>query len=332
MRRKSKSKAELGSFSASAIDLFASALGAFIIITVVLFPYFPNLSPDPLKIIIEQLRKDKKGLEDQVADLSDQNAALSDQNNTLTAKNSVLTNTNTALTSQNASQASKIKQQQGTINSANAQSSNQSQQIADLKNQLDGIAFIGVEPKERKFQLIFDMSGSIGPDANSPGYVSQVRNIASTILNRLGKQDSLRVMTYQGPVGSPDIGIWPNNGGFVNNVSGSDKTSAQNFVNSALQNTGGYTPTFKALEKALSENQPTTIMIVTDGIPQILSGDGAEGASRNTIEQAVQTATMQNSGRHQINIIAIGDFVTSQKTSAIVPLATRNNGVLVAMP
>ena len=33
---------ELNIFSMSALDLFASALGAFILIAVVIFPYFPN--------------------------------------------------------------------------------------------------------------------------------------------------------------------------------------------------------------------------------------------------------------------------------------------------
>ena len=39
MKRKSR---ELSIFSMSALDLFASALGAFILIAVVMFPYFPN--------------------------------------------------------------------------------------------------------------------------------------------------------------------------------------------------------------------------------------------------------------------------------------------------
>ena len=39
MKRKSR---ELSIFSMSALDLFASALGAFILISVVMFPYFPN--------------------------------------------------------------------------------------------------------------------------------------------------------------------------------------------------------------------------------------------------------------------------------------------------
>ncbi len=38
---------EINIFGMSALDLFASALGAFILITVVLFPYFPNIASSP---------------------------------------------------------------------------------------------------------------------------------------------------------------------------------------------------------------------------------------------------------------------------------------------
>lgn len=42
MRRRNR---EISIFSMSALDLFASALGAFILLTIVIFPYFPNISP-----------------------------------------------------------------------------------------------------------------------------------------------------------------------------------------------------------------------------------------------------------------------------------------------
>ncbi len=38
---------DINIFGMSALDLFASALGAFILITLVLFPYFPNISSTP---------------------------------------------------------------------------------------------------------------------------------------------------------------------------------------------------------------------------------------------------------------------------------------------
>ena len=47
MRSRSR---EINIFSMSALDLFASALGAFILIAVVLFPYFPNTGDSPERV------------------------------------------------------------------------------------------------------------------------------------------------------------------------------------------------------------------------------------------------------------------------------------------
>ena len=47
MKRRSR---EISIFSVSALDLFASALGAFILIAVVMFPYFPNTSRMPVVV------------------------------------------------------------------------------------------------------------------------------------------------------------------------------------------------------------------------------------------------------------------------------------------
>ena len=46
---KSRSR-EINIFSMSALDLFASALGAFILVSVVLFPYFPNTGDSPERV------------------------------------------------------------------------------------------------------------------------------------------------------------------------------------------------------------------------------------------------------------------------------------------
>ncbi|PCJ26897.1 MAG: hypothetical protein COA96_04515 [SAR86 cluster bacterium] len=47
MKRKNR---EINIFSMSALDLFASALGAFILITIVLFPFYPNTGDSPERI------------------------------------------------------------------------------------------------------------------------------------------------------------------------------------------------------------------------------------------------------------------------------------------
>ena len=54
MKRKSR---ELSIFSMSALDLFASALGAFILISVVMFPYFPNTGTADQRDLDEALER-----------------------------------------------------------------------------------------------------------------------------------------------------------------------------------------------------------------------------------------------------------------------------------
>ena len=48
MKRRSR---EISIFSMSALDLFASALGAFILIAIVIFPYFPNTARTPVVVV-----------------------------------------------------------------------------------------------------------------------------------------------------------------------------------------------------------------------------------------------------------------------------------------
>ena len=69
MRRRNK---EINIFSMSALDLFASALGAFILIAVVLFPYFPNIgsSPEHVTALRAQLREAQQQLQASQAELA----------------------------------------------------------------------------------------------------------------------------------------------------------------------------------------------------------------------------------------------------------------------
>jgi hypothetical protein len=63
MRSRSR---EINIFSMSALDLFASAMGAFILITVVLFPFFPHTGDSPERVTA--LKEKISGLEGQLDD------------------------------------------------------------------------------------------------------------------------------------------------------------------------------------------------------------------------------------------------------------------------
>ena len=68
---------EINIFNMSALDLFASALGAFILITLILLPYFPNLNPIPIQ---EKLEKTQAGLDATVAEAKELQVQLTESN------------------------------------------------------------------------------------------------------------------------------------------------------------------------------------------------------------------------------------------------------------
>ena len=75
MRLRSK---EINVFNMSALDLFASALGAFILITLVLFPYFPNTGDSQERVdeVKAQLAQSEAELEAASAELEQTSAEL----------------------------------------------------------------------------------------------------------------------------------------------------------------------------------------------------------------------------------------------------------------
>lgn len=318
-----RSRTEMGTFSASAIDLFASALGAFIIITVILFPYFPNLSPDPLKKIIDMLK----------GELEVTQVALEEAND----ENDVLTTENDKLKRINDKQANDILDKDGKIASltknvedAKTAAGDKDKLIADLEGMLDGTAFLGVEPTTDSFQLILDMSGSID------SHRDKVRSVVATVLERINSGKKIRIMTYQGDVSSPFIEYWPSPNSFKQNLTAGDVSEALKFVEERLAGSGGGTPTFVAMDRAISEGNPSDIILVTDGLPQIRD---QQDATKGDINNEVRRITSSNGSRHKINIIATGQFSDpnlddklAAQALAVGLMATQNGGALIAIP
>ena len=80
---KTRSK-DINIFSMSALDLFASALGAFILVSVVLFPYFPNTGDSEVRVAevraqLEQVQSRLQASQSQLAQAQDQLQAAQSQ-------------------------------------------------------------------------------------------------------------------------------------------------------------------------------------------------------------------------------------------------------------
>ena len=81
MKRKNR---DINIFSMSALDLFASAMGAFVIIAVIMMPYFPNTGDSPERVadvreeLEGQIAEILRQLEETRSDLDDTREALED--------------------------------------------------------------------------------------------------------------------------------------------------------------------------------------------------------------------------------------------------------------
>jgi flagellar motor protein MotB len=122
----------------SALDLFASALGAFILITIVLLPYYLKVDRsvlDDLKkteALLAQCEVQKNGLSDQISSLQtniqvcrDQNQQLQEQTQTLQSSVTGCQEEHTNLQTQLTQTQSNLQQTQQNLNQCN----NQKQQI-----------------------------------------------------------------------------------------------------------------------------------------------------------------------------------------------------------
>ena len=75
MKKRSR---EINIFSMSALDLFASAMGAFILITIVLFPYFLNKDES-----LERIAEERAKLDQERVRLEQEKSQISPKNNSL---------------------------------------------------------------------------------------------------------------------------------------------------------------------------------------------------------------------------------------------------------
>lgn len=304
---------ELGTFSVSAIDLFASALGAFIVLTLVLFPYFPNL--DNLRPLIERLRAEIADLETALGEQQEINDQLADENDRLQG--------------QIDAQQRQIGGLQGQLQAAQADAAAARADADAAAARARNAAFIGIEPVHPRYQLVIDISGSI------VDFVPNVIALSERVVDRLEQGDEVRVVMYSGPVGNPRLLVWPGGAGFRSIASDADKAAAMAFIAQGLRQAGGLTPTFDALHDAVRLPQPSNVFLITDGLPQVRPGSAYANSAETMAE--VRRLTAANAGRHQISVVGIGEFADDRLSVADAPtahflgfVAHFNGGVVVA--
>ena len=309
----------VGIISLSAIDLFASTLGAFVIITAILIPYYPNMkdgaaTTQRLKAEIAVERAEAANLADELDKLTAEERSRLDA----LARAEKAAAARRAL----ADRTADLKR----TNDAAAR------QVSDLRNQLDAIetevsqqpeivdeptltdfSVLGITTEAKKLLILVDLSGSM--EAWSKTLVDTV----SEIIDPFQEDISFAILGFQ------DRGVtrhWPRARGRMAIGDAAGKADAKAFIQRIPNWLGGGTPTQTALRTALFfTDQPDAIILVSDGAP--IDAEPVD---------IVRRISGINRGRTEIHTVAVGAFLENRQLIEFLnDLAKQNRGQFVGV-
>ena len=250
MKKRSR---EISILSMSTIDLFASALGAFMLITIVLLPFFPNLNISGREKA--ELRQAKIKLQQANAELEQVKAELEQA------------------TAQSERERAKLDQQTAKLEREKAQLERTMAQVPQTKSQLekqvaalqqeidDTSVLLGIRTKAKRFVFVIDMSSSIyQPEQHD--YRQFIALSMHDILAAFKSEIEVRLIGFQG---ADLLHYWPQDGRYFQ-VKKDTRDRVVSLVKNWMKSIGGGSPTRVALLAAL-ELHPEEIILLSDGAP-----------------------------------------------------------------
>jgi hypothetical protein len=295
---------DIAVFSTSAIDLFASALGAFILLVMLLFPYYRHAGPDDSFARTQDIMEKRRLASGQLE-------SLQAERDKLQSELQQMSNSNQGVEQQ----ISRLKTQLNDINS----------QLADLPTPVtepvevilpepepraltEGVEFsiLGLASEVKSFVIVIDMSGSM---------IQYEDLMVRSVLEVLAQLDDSNEFAIIGYHGNPQPVLW----GFPNDRSllrgtGENLLEAAEFTRSLARKFVGSTPTHYALQAAL-EYPARAIILMSDGEPNsppgyIIQNIGGLNQFRRT----------------EIHTVAIGDYTHNRNLVLFMQTLARING------
>lgn len=295
---------ETAVFSTSAIDLFASALGAFILLVMLLFPYYRHAGPDDSFARTQDIMEKRRLASAQLQDLQAQQDNLQSELDQLTQSNegreeqiSRLRKQLLDVSNQLASIPVKVTEPVEVITPE-----------PDPKALTPGVEFsiLGLATKAKSFVIVVDMSGSMLQ------YEELMINSVLEILKPLNETNQFAIVGYHG---NPQPVLWsfPTGSGLVP-ATKENLELARSFTQNLVRKFVGSTPTHFALQAAL-EYPASAVILMSDGEPNTPPGF------------IIQNITQLNQFRRtEIHSVAIGQYTHNRNLVLFMQTLARLNG------
>lgn len=301
-----------GVFSLSAIDLFASAMGAFIIISLILMPdYQKEVRLEGHFNYIEQLAREAETRLDQ-SELGMQErleALRSAQtlNQQMVAEQEIIT--------------SEIATLQARLSAARRPPPPQpeAEPVPEpVDSNLVTFRFLGLKTEKTRFLLMIDMNGYLGQ------YESLMEQTVKRALDSLQPGFEFGVMAFQQVDAGPRFMYWPSNGELAA-VNGGNRAEAMRFVNDLSGQYAGSSSLSAAFEEAF-KSEAEAMILFSDGLPNPAFNKNLPPAA------LVRDITLTNSGNKEIHAVTLGDYFKYRGTVAFMEsLARANAGGFLAL-
>jgi hypothetical protein len=300
-------------YSLSAIDLFASAMGAFIIITIILMPDYQKevRSQGDLKYL-EELAGKTEAMLDQTEEGSknilEALLAAQTRHQELQAEQAVVSS---ELETVNAEQQARNDQPPppppSPVITPDKEGSNQVT-----------FRFLGLKTDKKRILFMVDMNKYLA------NYESLVQNTVIRGMESLQSGYEFAILGFQQQDKGPKYYRWPADGSLAN-MSDQTRSEAKRFLGSLSNEFEGSSSLVSAFQVAF-QSQADAIVLISDGLPN--------PAFNNNLSPGglVRRITVSNTRSVEIHAVTIGDYFIYRGTVEFMEsLARANSGAFLAL-
>ncbi len=291
-------------FSTSAIDLFASALGAFILLVMLLFPYYRNAGSDAAYAKTEDIMQQRRLAAGKIEQmLADQRTAQSELQELDVVNRGIEANI-----SRIRNQMADIKDQLAEMPVPTPEPIEEIIEETEPEALTAGVEFsiLGLATEAKSFVIVIDMSGSM------IAYASLMIKSVLEVLEPLDESNEFAIIGYQG-IPRPILWTYPGGTG-LKQATPEILEDAREFTKNLARKFSGSTPTHFALMSAM-QYSAKSIILMSDGEPD------------NFPAFIIQEIAGINRIKHkEIHTVAIGDYTQNRELVMFLQELAKQNG------
>jgi hypothetical protein len=303
----------MGVFSLSAIDLFASAMGAFIIITIILMPdYQKEVRLEGHLKYIESLAGETDAI------LNDTELGIVSMNDALTTAQARQVD----LQAEHEIMSSELETINAKLQARQDEPPPPAPTPVETEEELGSnqvtFRFLGLKTDRTRILLLVDMNKYLS------AHQTLVARTVVRALDSLNAGYEFGILGFQQLDSGPRYHRWPENGGLVE-MNRANRTQAQRFVSKLAGKFEGSSSIKDAFTQAFETNAGA-IILISDGLPNPTYNGGLPPRA------LIQDIVLSNTNGIEIHSVTLGDYFKYKGTVEFMEtLARANSGSFLAL-